>query len=370
MLNQSISLEDENISGKNYVPPLQALYLYISGSCNLACRHCWITPNFVGEGKTGRYIPLEFVNKAIQEALPLGLNSVKLTGGEPTLHPQFREMLTSINEVGIRVTMETNATLIDADLANFLAGIGNLSFVSVSLDGADAETHESLRMVPGSFNKAIEGIRNLVNIGKRPQLICTLYKGNVAQIRDIINLALELNCSSIKFNHLQKTGRGESLAKHEGISVGDLIGIYHRIADEFEPEFGIPIYFDIPCAFLPLKKLLYKGPSLCHVLNILGMLSGGELSLCGIGETKSELIYGNIAYDSLAEIWNNSVGLIKLRETVPYQLDGICKKCLHSYFCMGACVANSYHETGKLNSAYFFCAQADAEGFFPASRLR
>ena len=102
------------------VPPLRALYLYISGSCNLACRHCWITPDFKSGEQDGAHVPFEYVEKAVSEAQPLGLTTVKLTGGEPMLHPQFREIVTLLNGEGLRWVLETNGTLIDRDMAAFL----------------------------------------------------------------------------------------------------------------------------------------------------------------------------------------------------------------------------------------------------------
>ena len=149
------------------VPPLGTLYLYASGSCNLACRHCWITPEYVGfepgaSADNGQHVPLAYVEKAIREGKPLGLGSIKLTGGEPTLHPKFRELVTLIADAGLRITMETNGTLIDDDLAQFIKATPQFNFVSVSLDGADAETHDTMRSVPGSFQRAMEGIGALV----------------------------------------------------------------------------------------------------------------------------------------------------------------------------------------------------------------
>ncbi len=74
-------------------PPLTALYIYVSGSCNLPCRHCWITPQFSPNGLNGTFVKLEHVEKAIREAKTVGLSQVKLTGGEPTLHPQLEAAL-------------------------------------------------------------------------------------------------------------------------------------------------------------------------------------------------------------------------------------------------------------------------------------
>ncbi len=63
------------------VPPLTSLYLYISGACNLACRHCWITPTFETGKNGGRHVSTTHVEKAIHQGVPLGLQTVKLTGG-------------------------------------------------------------------------------------------------------------------------------------------------------------------------------------------------------------------------------------------------------------------------------------------------
>ncbi len=105
-------------------------------------------------------------------------------------------------------------------------------------------------------------------------------------------------------------------------------------------------------------------------MNILGVLADGELSLCGIGVTVPELIYGHIERDSLREVWCNSPGLNQLRVQIPRQLKGICGNCLHRDFCLATCVANSYHVTGTLTAPYQFCHIADGLGFFPASRKR
>ncbi|HFD40187.1 MAG TPA: radical SAM protein [Anaerolineae bacterium] len=356
------------------VPPLGTLYLYVSGSCNLACRHCWITPEYIGfePGKqaiNGRHVPLDYVDKAIREGKPLGLHSIKLTGGEPTLHPQFRELVNLISGAGLRIIMETNGTLIDRSLADFLAE-SKLSFISVSLDGADAATHDALRSVEGSFQRAVEGVRALVRVGYRPQIICTLHKGNIAQVDDVVALAEDLGCGSVKFNLIQEMGRGAQFANQQGLSIEECIAENQRVEREVAPRSKVDIYFDIPFAFRPLSRLLRGDLGHCGILTILGMLHGGELALCGIGTSVPDLVYGNIARDDLQDVWCNSPGLIELRRVIPSGLQGICSECLHRDLCLGSCVANNYHATGRLDAPYQFCAQADALGLFPASRKR
>src|SRR5450759_5333435 len=100
-----LALSSLGEAGSTAAPPLHTLYLYIAGACNLACRHCWIAPGFDPEARGGRFIPLEYVEKAVREAKPLGLASVKLTGGEPMLHPRFREIVSFVAKEGVSMVM-------------------------------------------------------------------------------------------------------------------------------------------------------------------------------------------------------------------------------------------------------------------------
>ena len=351
------------------VPPLSSLYLYIAGCCNLACRHCWITPAAHTNGDNN-FLKLSHIKKAIEEGRSLGLKNVKLTGGEPMLHPGFKELLLMLEEMGINFYLETNGTLIDEEMAAFITDKSHLKFISVSLDGVTPEIHDRFRGVKGSHEKTVAGIKALAKRNCHPQLICTLHRNNVPEIEEIIFLAQKLGCSSIKFNHIQKVGRGEQIAAKEGLRVEELLTIAQRLEEEIQPRCNIQILLDIPMAFRPIGRFLRSGCSNCSVRNIIGMLAGGELSLCGIGVNVKELIYGHIETDSLEDVWCNSPGLKKLRELVPFKLEGICSLCIHRDKCFGSCIANSYHNTGKLNAPYFFCEEAEKLGLFPASRKK
>jgi SynChlorMet cassette radical SAM/SPASM protein ScmF len=353
------------------VPPLQSLYMYIAGSCNLACRHCWIEPDFSPDQSKGKFLKPEWAKKAVLEAKPLGLQSVKLTGGEPLFHPLLMEIVKLIAQEGVDIIIETNGTLVDDDLAGFLRDAGRVRFISVSVDGAKAETHENLREVAGSFDKAVSGIRALVKVGFKPQLICTLHRGNIGEIAEVIALAERLGCGSVKFNHVQQMGRGERMHEEkQELSVEEIIRTYQHIESEFVPLSSISVLFHIPLAFYSIRKLVNGNLGRCNVLNILGVLSGGELSLCGVGVLMPELIYGHLSCDRLQDVWTEAPGLKELRRLIPVQLEGICGQCLLRDICLGECVANSYHAVKMLNFPYYFCHQAAEKGLFPSSRRK
>jgi len=353
----------------NGIPPLRSLYFYIAGACNLACRHCWIAPGFDPDAHSGKFLPLDLLKKAVHEAKPLGLSSVKLTGGEPMLHPEFREIVSFLSKEGISFTMETNGTLITADNAELLKNSKAMSFVSVSIDGTDALTHDDLRGVKGSYTRAVKGIEHLVKAGYHPQMICTLHKGNLNQIDELVQFADNMGCGSIKFNHLQDVGRGADMAFAEAIPIAELPKIYRGVDKRYRKS-GIRVFFDIPPAFRSLNDILHSPPGMCSVLTILGILSGGEAALCGIGVEVPELVFGHLHKSSLADIWNSAPGLELLRKTIPDGLEGICSNCIHVNSCLGLCVAHNYHDSGRMNASCGFCSEMDAIELFPDSRKK
>ena len=76
------------------------------------------------------------------------------------LHPQFQEIVSLISSERLNIIIETNGTLIDEAMAKFLKDAQYVSFISVSLDGSTAETHDELRNVKGSYDLATAGIKN------------------------------------------------------------------------------------------------------------------------------------------------------------------------------------------------------------------
>src|SRR5450756_1740271 len=127
---------------------INTLYFYLTEGCNLACRHCWMGPRFDATGNHYPTLPVELFETAIREAKPLGLSGVKLTGGEPLLHPHFTRLLEIVRREELKLTIETNGLLCTPEIAAEIAKSPD-RFVSVSIDGTDAATHEWVRGVPG-----------------------------------------------------------------------------------------------------------------------------------------------------------------------------------------------------------------------------
>jgi SynChlorMet cassette radical SAM/SPASM protein ScmF len=352
--------------------PLSSLYFYLTDGCNLRCRHCWIQPKFQGESRAGAAIDVDLFINIIGQAKPLGLSSVKLSGGEPFIHPKIMDILSYLKDCDLRVNIETNGVACTPEIARAVALCRN-PFVSISIDGATRESHEWMRGVAGSFEAAKGGIRNLVDVGIRPQVIMSIFRRNRHEIEDVAAMAADLGAESVKFNIVQPTARGAQLFESgENLTIHELVNIGAWIETELTEKYRpLRVVYSHPLAFRPLSRSFGAngdGCRVCSIFGILGVLADGSYALCGIGETVPELVFGHARTDRLADVWTRNPVLQEIRGGLPKKLTGICADCLMKNVCLGNCIAMNYYETGNLWTPYWYCAQAKEAGLFPPSR--
>jgi SynChlorMet cassette radical SAM/SPASM protein ScmF len=349
------------------------IYFYLTEGCNLACRHCWIAPKYQSEGHSYAALDVQLFHSIIKQAKPLGLSGVKLTGGEPLLHPQIREIFDVIRKEDLRLIVETNGVLCTPELAQEIA-LSKHSFVSVSLDGVDAETHEWVRGIPGCFEAAIDGTKNLVNAGFKPQIIMTLMRRNRDQVEAMVHLAEQLGAGSIKFNVLQPTARGEKMHEaRETLNIEELVELGRWVETALSASTSLRLIYSHPMAFRPLGKMFGSngdGCAVCGILGILGVLADGSYALCGIGETVPELVFGHANKDLLDDVWHNNPVLIEIREGMPHRFEGICRSCVAKNICLGNCVAQNYYRSKNLWAGYWYCEKAKDQRLFPETRMK
>jgi SynChlorMet cassette radical SAM/SPASM protein ScmF len=352
------------------VPSLKQLYFYLTEGCNLACRHCWLSPKLDPDGSRYPFLAVDLFEKAVVEAKPLGLQGVKLTGGEPLLHPDFKRLLEIVRREELSLTVETNGLLCTPDMAREIARSPR-RFVSVSLDGADAVSHDWIRGKVGSFETTCQAIKNLVSAGIRPQIIFSIMRMNVDQVEAVIGLAETLGAASIKFNVVQPMARGERLHQsRETLSVGELIALGHKVERQWALRSTMKLYYDYPQAFRALSRIARgEGCSVCGIYGILGVIADGQYALCGIGGQVPDLVFGQIGEEPLEKIWSENPVLKSLRVGLPGHLEGVCSRCLMKGRCLGSCLAQNYYDSGRLWSPFWFCQQAEEAGLFPVSRL-
>jgi SynChlorMet cassette radical SAM/SPASM protein ScmF len=366
--------EDKQIENKIPLPEcgyrLGAIYFYLTEGCNLKCRHCWIAPKFQTEDSIWPSLDFDLFKDIIKQGKELGLSVVKLTGGEPLIHPDIEKILDHIKEQDLRLTIETNGVKCTPAIVEKIIKCDRPS-VFVSIDGVDAETHEWVRGVTGSFDAAWEGVRNLVNAGLRPQIIMSVMKHNVDQMEAVVRLAEKENAESVKFNIVTPTARGEQMeAAGETLPIKELIELGTWFENKLDASTKLRAFYSHPTAFRPLNKLYTKSGGQCGIFSIMGVLGSGKYALCGIGETTPELVFGDATKDKLVDVWNNNKILQDIRRGLPKELKGICGDCLMKNNCLASCIAMNYYKHKDLFAPHWYCEEAHKIGLFPKTRIK
>ena len=356
-------------------PGLHELYCYLTAGCNLRCRHCYLAPAWEpGPRLDQPSLDPGLFADVVRQGMELGLSAVKLTGGEPLLHPGFAAMVAVVREHELALTIETNGVLCTPAVAGLLAEEPG-AFVSVSLDGVDAATHEHVRRVRGSFDAALAGVRNLVAAGLRPQLIMSVMRANRAHMEPMARLAEQIGAGSLKFNVVMPAQRGAALHESgETLSIAELVATGRWVEEELVPTAKVHLFYHQPQAFRPLGRLYGHdehgdGCGRCGILGMMGLLADGSYALCGVGAFVPQMVFGHAARDRLAEVWEHAAVLTELREGLPQRLGGVCGRCLMKRVCLAGCIAHNYHLSGDLWAPFWYCEAAYAAGLFPESRL-
>ncbi len=355
--------------------PLHSIYFYPTESCNLRCVHCWIHPAHAADkkaynGQNKENVSVDVMERVVQDALPLGLAHVKFTGGEPFLNPYMIAYLERFSQFGLAFSIETNGTLITESRARKL-GQFNLRQVSTSLDGSSPEMHDSIRGVKGSFEKALHGIRLLIENNIYPQVIFCLQKSNAHDLENTMGVAHRLGVKSFEINPLSLLGdTGAGSTTCESLPVEDLLELEKNVEDQLPDRYpGMNIDLYLPPALKGIRELSRQALCSCNILNICGILSNGDVSVCGIGRIKKKLILGNIKEKSIAQIWKDAPLFNEIRQKVPFDLKGVCGKCLFKYQCLGFCRADVLGDNQSLVDPNGICDEVYQKGLFPKTRV-
>lgn len=160
------------------------VHVEITRNCNLRCRMCDIWRSRTEELTTEKW-------KIIAEQLgKLGVKAVGITGGEPMLRKDISEIIRAFKEHGMIVHLNTNGTI--PNTAQRLKSSG-IDSVTVSIDFYGKE-HDKNRGVPGTFDKAVQTLRDLKKAGIKRVGIGTLIMGqNPVHFEKLTKLADNLN---------------------------------------------------------------------------------------------------------------------------------------------------------------------------------
>lgn len=275
-----------------------------------------------------------------------------LTGGEPLLRPDVFEIATYGTQKGLRMVLATNGLLIDKETTKQMRE-ASIQRVSISLDGATAESHDNFRRVAGAFSGSLRGIDLLKKASIEFQINTTITKENLHELPEIQKLAEELGAVAHHIFLLVPTGRGKDFKEQE-IAAKDYEKTLHWFYDQSDKvdmqlkATCAPHYYRImrQRAKEEGKKITVESHGMDAVTR--GCLGGtaflfishvGQVQPCGYLEVDC----GNVRQAPLGEIWRDSEVLKNLRNFEEYK--GKCGVCEYRKVC-GGCRARAFEATG------------------------
>ncbi len=160
--------------------------------CNMNCRMCFIRMSedemkSVGRERTAK----EWIELA-KKAKDAGMLILSLTGGEPLIRKDFKEIYTELSKMGFVISMNTNGILITSDIIDLFKQYPP-SILHISLYGDNDETYEKLCRYPGGFTKVTKNIDALIEAGIKVGINATLNPMNVECLEGIYGFAKSRN---------------------------------------------------------------------------------------------------------------------------------------------------------------------------------
>jgi MoaA/NifB/PqqE/SkfB family radical SAM enzyme len=187
-------------------PELNFIWLEITGKCNLECTHCYAdsTPLHSLEGKM---LFSDWI-RVIDEAVELGCKGVQFIGGEPTLHPKFRELVSYCNEKRFEnIEVFTNATRLGAEIVKCFSE--NNVHVATSFYSREPSVHERITRRDKSWERTVSGIKSILDADIPLRVGVIQTNGNEQNISSTVSFLEELGVRQIGIDRQRKIGRGQ-----------------------------------------------------------------------------------------------------------------------------------------------------------------
>jgi MoaA/NifB/PqqE/SkfB family radical SAM enzyme len=288
--------------------------------------------------------------------------SLLLSGGEPLAHPDFFEYVARASSLGLKVSLSTNGTLIDARTAEFLTEM-NVGYVGVSIDG-EKNMNDAFRGLTGAFEQAINGIRVLKNSGCRVGLRFTMARPLLRGLPAIMRTSEDLSVDRVCFYHFIPSGRsrdGAALVPLRAETRDALRKLFEWVDRGDAPGEALTVgnFADGILLHLYLKE---RGDSRAESALSLIARSGGGRSGRGIVSVRWD---GTLFADQFS--WRRPLGrwpdIEKISDSgaVPSEFGGRCGRCRWIALCRGNMRARAEALTGDPKGEDPGCVLEDAE---------
>lgn len=267
------------------------LRISITEKCNLRCTYCMPENGVVLTPKSQLMTKNEVIDIATL-FVKNGVNKIRLTGGEPLLRKDFPEILMALSMMPVKLSLTTNAVLVDRHIETFKKA--NLKTINVSLDSLHPQTFNSLTK-RNQFDKAFENIDLLLSKGFNIKLNVVLIKNtNDHEIMDFVNLTKDKNIS-VRFIEFMPFD-GNAWDKSKLVSYQDVLT---QVKSDFSNDKLVILPNEKNFTARNFKIKNYKGQfgiissvtnPFCDSCNRIRLTANGKLKNCLFSNNETDLL--------------------------------------------------------------------------------
>lgn len=332
-------------------PLCDHLYIELTDRCNLACRHCYLAAGPQGT----RTLDGALVMQALEDFSILGGLSVALSGGEPLLHPDWRNLTRYAARLGLATTLVTNGWSLDANDIEFLLAGGTR--IALSLDGVRAETHDAIR-APGSFCRVQQVLDRLVDLGAQDRCI-VCYTPNHMNVGELYLVTRELAHRGFRhlyISSLEDRGREREHTTELGLTTEDRVRLLTQLAlllteprADLVLEMGHLQYF--------MARLLGQGDGWGDPIeSTFRIAPDGRVYLTAYVED-DRFVLGYLNRERLFDVYASPslAALYARARSRQVSLPGACAACQYRRVCGGGSPARAFAAHGTMASPDEFC---------------
>jgi MoaA/NifB/PqqE/SkfB family radical SAM enzyme len=191
-------------------PSLQFLWLEITEKCNLQCVHCYADSGPYGRLEGNMKLTDWF--RSLDEAYELGCRFIQFIGGEPTLHPHFKELISYAGRKSFdSIEVFTNGTRITSDLIYCLKEYPVQ--LATSFYSPNPQVHDAITLSSGSWHRTVNGIKKAINSNMSLRVGIIATDSNAGEVDQTIAFLKDMGVTRIGVDHQRKIGRGADVSR-------------------------------------------------------------------------------------------------------------------------------------------------------------
>ena len=213
----------------------------LSPLCNMDCKMCYIKMSKEKQESISRLRTKEEWIELAQKAKEKGMLFLLLTGGEPFLVKDFKELYIELHKMGFCISINSNGTMIDEDVIEWLKHYPPMR-INMTLYGASDETYERLCNNPKGFTQVTKALSLLKENNIQVKLNCSVTPYNKDDLKEIISFAEEhdliVQATSYMFPPLRKDetkiGQNDRFTAEDAALYEAYISAYSNGFDRFK----------------------------------------------------------------------------------------------------------------------------------------